>query len=129
MDAETIDGGRMIEDPPNPDLADLQQRELPLPVVPVRHEGPVRTLAMPARSGPAFTVPLGTSPAHVVAEDPRRAAVLLVATVAWNYWAGRSKQAVPIPANVVLTIHHCGEIYASGATPGDLSVITEVYAD
>lgn len=127
-----------IEDPPNPDLADLQQRELPVPAVPVRHEGPVRTHALPSRAGLATTVPLPAGPGagvkglsvRVLDSDPRRARAILTAPLGWFYQHKMSGEKVPFPANTSMVLLHCDQVYACVAdTTTTLSVITEYYAD
>lgn len=120
-----------IEDPPAPDLDDLQQREIPhLGAVPVCVEGPVLVQVQPARRGTAEPTGLNQTPAHILGEDPRRSAATLLCDVAWNYFARKGGASVRWPADVPLVIQHCSEVWASVTTgTGNLSVISEYYAD
>lgn len=119
-----------IEDPPRPELPELQQRELPYPAVAVQHEGPIHAQVLPSRAGPAFTVALSTTAHHVQGNDPRRARTLMISAVAWRYHRGRSGEGVPWPANVPMEITHHDEVWASVPTDvGTLSVISQYWAD
>jgi hypothetical protein len=119
-----------VEDPPYPDLADLQQRDLPMPTVPVDVAGQVRVQHLPNRGSSVEAFPMTTTLQRVLGADPKRATVRLVSSVAWNYARQQSGQAAPIPANVVLTLTHYDEFYASVPTStGTLAVIGEYYGD
>lgn len=119
-----------VEDPPDPPLAELQQRDLPVPAVPVVVEGAVRTHALPNRSGPAFTVPTLVTQEQALAPDPKRARAMLVGTAAWNYRPKKGGNACPIPASVPIYITHAGEVWVDRtSSDGTLTIITEFYAD
>lgn len=129
---------QVVEDPPNPDQLEVQQREEPaLLVVPVRPVGPVTVQVLPARIGPAFTQGLNTSWQSVLGNDlkRRRATLLLVSSTAadtWLYSRTQGGSGVPWPANVPLVLEHADAVYAQigpGNPAATLSVITEVWAD
>lgn len=125
------DDATPIIDPPNPDLDELQQREIPppFPPVPVTLDGPVPVRILPSKKGPAFTHPLYGTLSRVLGYDPSRAVAILVCESEWFYSTGSSGQLVRWPADVPLPIGHCDEVFARVATDAtaDLSVITEVY--
>jgi len=126
MAEETV----MVEPPPDPELADLQQQNLPMPTVPVSVEGKVRVLHLPNRNSAIEAFAMDTTQRRVLAADPKRARTVLVSTSAWNLARTKSGQTAPIPANVVITLTHSDEVYASVPTStGTLAVISEYYAD
>jgi len=121
-----------VEDPPDPDLPELQQRDLPMPTVPVQVTEKVRTLHLPNRSSSVETFHMDTTLRRVLAGDPKRARTTLVSAVAWNYARKGTGMTAPIPANVAITITHCDDVWASITTPGaadNLAVIGEYWAD
>lgn len=119
-----------IEDPPDPDLPDLQQRDLMPPAVPVELTGKARVQHLPNRSSSVESFPMTTTQQRVLAADPKRARAQLVSSVAWNYARTRTGATAPIPANVVITITHTDEVCASVPTgTGNLAVIGEYWAD
>jgi hypothetical protein len=119
-----------VEDPPDPDLPDLQQRDLPMPTVPVEVEGKVRVLHLPNRGSAVEAFPMDTTQRRVLGADPKRARVVLVSSVAWNYARTKTGQTAPIPANVPITLTHTDEVYAAVPTStGTLAVISEYWAD
>jgi hypothetical protein len=119
-----------IEDPPDPALPELQQRDLPFPTVPVEVPGKVRVQPLPARNSSANAFPMDTTLRRVLGADPKRSRVQLVSTVAWLYGRTASGERVPWPANVVCVVTHSDEIYAAVPTStGTLAVIAEYYAD
>jgi len=120
----------IVEPPPDPELPDLQQQNLPMPTVPVSVEGKVRVLHLPNRNSAIEAFAMTTTLARVLAADPKRARTVLVSTVAWNLARTRTGQTAPIPANVVITLTHSDEVHASVPTStGTLAVISEYYAD
>jgi hypothetical protein len=126
MDVELVP----IEDPPYPDLPDLQQRDLPMPTVPVDIAGQVRVQHLPNRTSSVEVFPMTTTQQRLLGADPKRATVRLVSSVAWNYARNSQGTAAPIPANVILTITHYDEIWVSVPTStGNLTVIGEYYGD
>jgi hypothetical protein len=119
-----------VEDPPDPSLPELQQRELPFPTVPVEIPGKVRVQPLPARNSSANVFPMDTKLRRVLGADPKRSRVQLVSTVAWLYGRTASGESVPWPANVPCVVTHSDEIYAAVPTStGNLAVIAEYYAD
>jgi len=130
-----------IEDPPSPPLYELQQRDIPLPSIPVRIDNPVQVRRMPNKGGPAFvtTLTAGT-PEHILGADLRRARVTLIGyptadesqDVLWYYMSGRTGQRCPIASYTPLVLEHCDEIWAQGQLSSngmDLVAIVELYAD
>jgi len=121
------------EDPPDPDLAELQQRETIIIdpyTVPVRHVGPVGTRELPAQGSGAFATVLSTDMQHILGADLTRKRALLVCAAAWEYSASRTGGGVPIPANAVIDIRHCDSVYAKVTTgTAELSTITEHWAE
>lgn len=116
---------------PNPDLDTVLQQPGELPAVPVRVDGPVYVIVQPARSGPSFRHPMLTTKfTKTLGYDPRRAVAHLVSDDDWLYSRNNGGEGVTIPANVVLTISHCDEVWTKAtASDQDCGVITEVYAD
>ena len=119
-----------IEDPPDPAIQDVQQRDLPLPRVPVIVEGKVRVQPLPARNAGVFTFPMDTTVRLAMGPDMKRSRALLVSTVAWQISRKASGEKVPWPANVVMEIKHADAVWASVPTStGTLSIVAEYYAD
>ncbi len=122
-----------LQDPPNPDLDELQQRDpvdVPMVPVPVVTIGPVRTQALPSRSGPAFEFPLTGTLQDVLGPDLRRAVAILIADGDWSYARGRSASPVRWPSGVPLVLTHADAVAAKASGDGViLSVVTEIYAD
>lgn len=58
------------EDLPNPSVPDVQQREIPLPAVLVKPDGPVTTHELPTRRAAAFTEVLTDTTYHKVLSGP-----------------------------------------------------------
>ena len=123
--------GEYIEDLPNPDLAELQQREVLAPVLLVRPDGPVSTQPLPARTGPIETNPLTTTFQRVLNRDFKRSRAVLICDVDWLI--SRSNNAAggaPWYAKVPLVLTHRDDAYAAVPTDtGTLTVITEIWAD
>lgn len=119
-----------IEDPPQPPLTELQQRDLPFPAVAVRVDGSTLTRSQPALQGPVISVKVTTTPEQVMGPDPKRSRAVLVADTAWFYMNRVNGQTAPIPANVPITICHAGEVWCKRqSADGNLGAITEYYAD
>jgi hypothetical protein len=117
---------------PEPELEELEQHDVPGPVVPVNVMGPVTTHPLPSKGGPAFVQPLvATSFTKVLSHDLKRARTTLLLGAAWEYSrTGGSGSGVPWPSNVPLVLEHCDQVWARVvADTGNLSVITEVWAD
>ena len=122
-----------LQDPPTPDLDELQQRdpiEVPMVPVPVVTTGPVRTQALPSRSGPAFEFPLSATLQDVLGADLKRAVTILIGSGDWSYARTRSGTPVRWPSGVPLVLTHADAVAAKASGDGViLSVITEIYAD
>lgn len=119
-----------LEDPPAPDLGELQQREVfTYGAVPVVIEGPVRVQHLPSKAGPAAIQVLDTVAEHVIGRDLRRSRAVLVCDTAWFYGTSKTGCNLPIPANAMLVLTHGDEIWARGTATKVLTVITEQYAD
>jgi hypothetical protein len=111
-----------------PDLATLQQREPILPTVPVQIDGIVRVLPIPAERSAVEAFPMDVTLRRLAGADPKRSRTTLVSSVAWNYGHSGRGVTVPIPANAVLTVTHCDEIWVSVPTStGTLSCIYEYH--
>lgn len=117
-----------------------------LPVVPVRHEGPVRTQSLPSRLGSArtFKVPAARAiAAHNAGDitgrvnaDPRRRRCVLLSTDQPFFYG--SKQEVVEggtgalwPINVPLVIEHCEEFYlaSQNAAGSTITMIIECWSN
>jgi hypothetical protein len=122
---------QLIEDPPNPTLDELQQRDLPVPSVPVRVDGQVKVYNLPARSGPVVVVDIDTTTTQpILSADPKRSLATLIVDTAWYYKNRSNGQELPWPANVPLVLTHCDEVWARAQSEdGTLSGITEYYAE
>jgi hypothetical protein len=122
------------EDPPNPDLDQLQQREPVIPAVPVQIAGTAQVRAMPALRCAVTSdtyVQKGTGqPDQILAADPKRVRALLFAEAKWFYLSNRTGTAAPIPANVVLDVRHTAEAWAAGdGAAVQITAIMEFGAD
>lgn len=118
---------------PEPDLAELQQRDQDGPAVPVRTAGPVEVHELPSRQAPAFSTTLADDNQHILGADRKRKVAILICDEPWLYAQQRSAPGVRWPADVPLVITHCDEVYAAihpdAAGTGTLSVISEIWAD
>lgn len=128
-----------IEDLPNPELPELQQREIPYPAVDVNVKGSVLTHALPNRVGVLSVDSLSdTVPTKLLSADFKRArATILAASVtfitATHILVARTKTGTyaPWPVNVALVVLHCDELWAklNAAGSGQVTTISEIYAD
>lgn len=121
----------VVEPPPNPEVEDVQQREILEPALLVHQDAPWRTIELPARTGPMLTEALTTGFAKVLGANEKRKAVTLICNVDWEISrTGAANSGVPWYAKVPLSIGHCDTIYARVPTStGTLSVIAEVWPD
>lgn len=124
-------GTGVHEDLPTPDLEDLEQREIDVPALPVRVEGPVHAHPLPPMRGPMFKMGLTVDFQHVLGADPKRARTVLICDADWEISHNKAQgSGVPWPADVPLYLPHCDAIYAKVPTStGNLSVITGIWAD
>lgn len=121
---------RYVEDPGMPDVPELLQRDVELPAVPVRHDGPLIVQIAPSLRGPAFSMALATTFQHVLGADPKRRRAVLLADEAWLYRTATSGGGVPWPADMPLYLEHADQVYAATPTgTATLTVITEIWAD
>ncbi len=119
-----------VEDPGMPDVPELLQRDVDLPAVPVRVDGPLIVQLAPSLRGPAFPMTLGTVFQHVLGADPKRRRCILLADEAWLYRTSTSGGGVPWPADTALYLEHADQVYAATPTgTATLTVITEIWAD
>jgi hypothetical protein len=122
--------------PPQPDEADLLQVELPLEVVPVKHDGPVFTHELPSRVGVSGSVGLTTAWVKVLYKQLQRKCAYLICDVDWHYIAGgpgtitgTGPAVAPWYAKVPLPLHHGDEVWAKVPTStGTLTVLEEIWA-
>lgn len=121
--------GTPIEDPPTPDLDELQQRPALMVTVPVQQQGPLSVRLLPSKTGPVSADVLSVTPLQVLGADLGRASAVLVCDVDWLISTGRSSTRGRWPADVPLYIGHCDEIFASVSTgTGNLTTVTEFFA-
>lgn len=125
------------EDPPQPDLPDLQQREVyDVPAVPVCIDGTTDVHVVPNKRFSVSFEPIGASPIRVLTADPtrRRATLMLrsaTATDVWTIMSASTGQGISWPANVPFIAEHCDEMWAKADTPtsATLGVAVENWAD
>lgn len=120
----------MVEDEPQPELDELQQREIVAPVVPVKHVGAILVQELPSRSAPIFSLSLTTDRQCVVSQDLSRRRVTIIADQDFNISKTSSGNSAPWYAKVPLTLQHCDSLYAyvdNGTA--ELTVIVENWAD
>lgn len=139
MHDEDVTPGTPIEDPPTPALAELQQRDLPYPAVPVKLDGPIRIQRQPARTSSADVTHLEAGLLPIVGKDFRRSRLVLIGTpvddeavgLVWYYSHKEAGVRCPWPINVPLVLEHAGDVWAAAASAGTviLSTIVELYAD
>jgi len=130
----------MREDPPQPDLPDLQQREVyDVPAVPVCIDGTTDVHVIPNKRFSVSNEPVGANTGlftRILTADPtrRRAVVMLqsaTATDTFSVSSSASGQSIPWPANVAMVLEHCDEVWArSGQAQGAvIGVLIENWAD
>jgi hypothetical protein len=124
-------GTGIPEDLPTPELEELQQRDVPLPALLVKPDGPVTVHELPAKAGPMFKQALTTDFQHVLGADLKRGRTVLLADADWEISTNRNAgSGVPWPADVPMYVPHCDVVYARVPTStGNLSVVTGVWAD
>ena len=119
-----------IEDPPDPDLPELQQRDLPMPTVPVEIEGKARVIHLPNRASSVEQFAMDATLRRVMGADPKRARAVLTSSVAWRYARSTTGMTFPVPANSLLVITHADEVCARAETgTGNLGILGEYWAD
>lgn len=117
----------------------MQDERPPMPVIPVRVEGPVRTAELPARGSGFTTVVVGTDGARILTADPRRKSTLLLPVDA-DIWLGDSQAQVRVPttgdpiggfwpAGTPCPLNTCDEVWASASSATTrITVISEQWA-
>ena len=120
----------ILQDPPSPDLDEVQQREhYAVQAVPVCVEGVTAVVLAPARSGSVLLEHLTTDLVRVLHTDPKRAAATFIGADAWTMGNKAGGTQCPIPADVPVRVQHCAEVWAAAATgTTTLTIITEVWA-
>lgn len=123
--------------------ADLQPEELdslqaedtyPQPAVIVKHDGPVRTQALPRKQGGTRTRVLTVTPQLLLSADHRRASFTLMAPAAFLFAFSAASAQDPStmaawPANVPYTCNADTALWAAAAAgTAALSIITEFWA-
>lgn len=123
--------------------ADLQPEELDVlqaeettvqPAVLVRHEGPIRTQALPRKQGGTRTRTITTTAQLLLSADHRRASVTLISSAAFvfSFSAGAAQDPSTMaawPPNVPYVCNADTALYAAAATgTAVLSIITEFWA-
>lgn len=129
----------IIEDPPNPDAAEVLQREILAPALLIHPDGPVGTKELPAVAGAAFTEVLTVAneqPRKVLSgPDPKRKRVILSGDADFfvsfksTSRGARIHASANATADVVITYQ--GPIYLSCAADGttNVGVIAEYWAE
>lgn len=104
----------------------MQDERPPMPVIPVRVEGPVRAVELPARSGGATTIVITNAGFRALTADPRRKGAFLL-PIDQDMYIGDSQAQVlvanaatiPIgalwPAGTPYPLSHCDEVWISSA--------------
>lgn len=134
-DKKTYDG--------QPDNDQVMQDETPpMPVIPVRVEGPVRTQELPARSAGYATVLVDNGGTKILSADPLRKGAFLL-PIEQDLWIGDSQAKVLVrsatstpagalwPAGTPFPSATCDEVWVSCALHGSttlVSVISEQWA-
>ena len=118
----------------DPDLAEIQQRELWDRAVKVEHNGPITVQDLPARVGVMRSIQLGLNTELISGRDLRRKALLLLAE-SDSFYVGTTaasvgdQSAAKWPPGVPLDIRHADAVYAKAAVAGTvLSLISEQWA-
>lgn len=128
--APTMVGDEIVTDLADPNLSEVEQRDPPIPAVPVCVEGPIAVHRLPARKTAVITNALTTTPIKVLDDDPRRSAFLAVATEAWYYSRKATGVGAQIPADVPVRFEHSDAVYARAVTSTcEHSIIAEYWAD
>jgi hypothetical protein len=118
-----------LPDPPEPVLDEIQQVDPPtmvIPAVPVDVQGPVHVRLVPNRRVSVDAFPMTTAPQAVVRRDEQRAKVTMVSAVAWQMSTRNAGTKAPIPANVVITVTHEAEIWASVGSAGSADILAVI---
>jgi len=123
-------GTETITDLSDPDLTEIEQREPPVPAVPVCVHGPVTVHRLPAMKTAVITMDLTTTPVRVLDADPRRSAFVICGTEAWRYSRRPIGVGAQLPADFPVRFEHCDAVYARAVTgTAELSIVAELWAD
>jgi hypothetical protein len=120
---------QVFAEDPQPELDEIQQREIVHPAVPVKHVGPITTHELPARVATIFDFGLTTTWQNVLAEDPKRKRTILICDQDWVVsHAGRGGGTWF--AKVPLVLQNVSAVYAKvGSSTATLTVIPEEWGD
>lgn len=131
-DHAMADGVR--EDPPNPDLDQLQQRPPVIPAVAVALAGSAQVHILPAiRSAvtaDTYVQDGNGQPDQILYNDPKRSKATLISTSDFFYLSNRTGTKAPWPKNVPLVVTHSDNAFVSGQTQAaQITCIMEFWAD
>lgn len=129
-------GTGILEDPPNPETPEVQQREILAPALLVHPDGPVGVKELPSQNGAAFTETIAaadTTPHKMLAgPDEKRKLVRLAADQAFYVsFKSTSGSGAYVPANTQVVIGYIGQIWVRAATSNATNVgaIVEYWAE
>ena len=124
----TVDGTH-ITDPPDPDLVEIEQRDPPVPAVPVCVEGPATVHRLPALKTAVIGADLTTTMVKVLDADPKRSGFVVCCDEAWRYARQPTGIGVLFPADLPIRFEHADKVYARAATgTATLSIVVELWA-
>jgi len=122
--------GEVVTDLADPDLTEIEQRDPPIPKVPVCVEGPVNVHQLPARKVSIIVMDLTTTPVKVLDNDPRRARFVACCTEAWRYAVKPGGLGAQLPADQAVVFENSDVVYARTVTStAELSIVAEYWAD
>lgn len=123
--------------PENPSIAEVLQELLTTTNLPVKHNGPLSTWRLPsvALAPRTRTLTNGAQPAQLLAPDPRRSAVTLLAisgtfALSTSYQGAQTDDAAQWATGLPLTLHTADEVWAvaTGEADAVVTVIEEFWA-
>lgn len=112
----------------------LQAEEDNSPAVKVKHQGPMRTQALPTKAGATLTKAVGTTSVYLLRADHRRAKVTLISDAVMliafdKSSATQDDRMARWPANVPYVSTGAVELYVKAATgTANVSFLTELWA-
>jgi len=128
--------GEFIEDLPNPELAELQQRQVLAPVLLVKPDGPVTGHELPCRRGAAGTEVLASTTMVKILggpDDKRKRVVIsadgdILVSLTGNTGSGMRLHGVAGPLEVTC-VQPIWISLPSGSTPVNVGWLAEYWAD